>query len=237
MRKKSNQIFISHSSKDTKLIDLITLGFKGRKIAPFFARRVMMGENPVEKIINAIDNSMALFALMTSNVVYDYYTRDWVVFEIAVAKVKGFPIFCWIDESVAENKVYPKLIENITDYDTFNPVYDEECYRVVGSMVEKAFELGGIHRKVEEPTKKELAEGLIQMEEARHIAFDFVIKTKNPDRVSLHSIEPKGDRWIVKGSVFIGTNHGGSSEIWVVEIKGKDVLASKFEPGHDFAIG
>ena len=237
MRTNSNQIFVSHSSKDTKLIELITLGFKGRKIAPFFARRIMMGKNPVEKIINAIDNSMALFALITPNVVHDNYTRDWVVFEIAVAKVKNVPIFCWIDKGVTENKTYPKLIENITDYDTFNYPYDEEYFRIVSSMVDKAFELRGKPPEIVEPTKKELKEGLIQMEEAKKIAIDFVEKRRKFDSITVNSIEPKGDRWIIEGDTFTTTKSGGGSEKWTIEIKGKEVLSYRFKPGFAFAVG
>lgn len=135
--KTQNQIFVSHSSQDTKLIDLTTLAFKGRDLIPYFARRVMVGENPVAKIIGALDNSLALFALITPNVVYNQDTRDWVVFEIAVAKYKKLPILCWMDKNIADSKAFPKLLENVTDYDTFQSFLDEECYRVVTAMVEK----------------------------------------------------------------------------------------------------
>jgi hypothetical protein len=232
----SDRLFVSHSSKDTKLIDLIALGFKGRDITPFFARRVMVGENPVEKIINAIDSSMALFCVMTSNVVYDNHTRDWVVFELAVAKTKGKPIFCWMDESVATLKAFPKLIENLTDYDTFKPLYDKECYRVVNSMVDKAFELKGRRKIGSKPTEKELRKGLIQMEETKKIATDFISKEKSFNSIDVNSVEPKGDRWIVKGSIFTKTKHGGGSERWTVEIEGETVLSFKFESGAAWAI-
>ena len=236
MRNNSDQIFVSHSSKDTKMINLITLSFKGPDIAPFFARQVMMGKNPVEKIINAINNSMALFAVITSNVVHDTHTRDWVVFEIAVAKIREIPIFCWIDDGVAKSKTYPKLIENITDYDTFNHVYDEQCYRVVGAMVDKAFELKGRPRKVVQPTRRELKEGLVQMEEAKKIAVDFVKERRKFDSIIVNSVSPKGDRWIVEGSVYTSTRHGGGSTRWTVEIRGEAVLSYKFKPGTGWAI-
>lgn len=236
MRNNSNQIFISHSSKDTKLINLITLSFKGPDIVPFFARQVMMGKNPVEKIINAINNSMALFAVITSNVVHDPHTRDWVVFEIAVAKIRGIPIFCWIDDGVAKNRTYPKLIENITDYDTFNHVYDEQCYRAVGAMVDKAFELKGKPQKVVQPTRRELKEGLTEMEEAKKIAVGFVGKRRKFDSIKVDSIEPKGDGWIVEGSIYKSTRHGGGSTRWKVEIRRGEVLSYKFKPGKGWAI-
>lgn len=232
----STQIFVSHSSKDTKLIDLITLGFKGRTFVPFFARRVMTGKNPVQKIINAIDDSMALFALITPNLVYDSHTRDWVVFEIAVAKVKDVPIFCWIDEGVAKNKMYPLLIENITDYDTFKYPYDEECYRVVGAMVDKAFVLGGKNLKAVEPTQKELKDGLIQIEEAKNLAIEYVKTKRKFNSITVNSIEPEGDLWIVKGHIVTTTKHGGGSADWIVKIKGKEVLSYEFKSRTGWAI-
>lgn len=229
MVKGSNQIFVSHSSKDTKLIDLITLGFKGRDIIPFFARREMVGENPVEKIINAIDSSMALFALITSNVVYDKYTRDWVVFEIGVAKAKDIPIFCWMDHDVAKNKAFPKLIENITDYDTFNPLRDEEYTRVVGLMVDKAYELKGKPRKGLGLTEKELEEGLVRLEEARKIGVEFVVKELGDlaKVIGVTSVMPKNDGWIIKGEAFPGDLLGRTK--WFVGIKGREVVSYTFE--------
>ena len=135
IRKK--QVFISHSSRDEKLLDLIEFGFRNKGIIPFFARRHIRGENPAQKIINEIGNSLALFALMTSNVLYDQYTRDWVLFEIGVAKGKGKPIYCWKQEDYE----LPKVIDYITDYDTFVPHNDKDCLRIVQSMVDKALEL------------------------------------------------------------------------------------------------
>lgn len=178
MTKRTYRIFVSHSSKDTKMIDLVTLAFKNRDVAPFFARRVMMGKNPVEKIIAAIDSSLALFVLMTPDVVYENHTRDWVVFEIGVARTKGIPIFCWMDGNVAKHKAFPKLIENITDYDTFDPNVDDECFRIVHSMVDKAFDTMGIAARESRPSARELEEGLIQMEEARGSTGNIHINTK-----------------------------------------------------------
>ena len=93
--------------------------------------------NPAQKIINEIGNSLALFALITSNVLYDKDTRDWVLFEIGVAKGKGKPMYCWKQEDYE----LPKVIDYITDYDTFVPHNDKDCLRVVQSMVDKALEL------------------------------------------------------------------------------------------------
>jgi hypothetical protein len=75
------------------------------------------------------------------------------------------------------------------------------------------------------------AKGLIQMEDAKKIATDFISKEKSFNSIHVNSVEPKGDRWIVKGSIFTKTKHGGGSERWTVEIEGETVLSFKFEPG------
>lgn len=100
----------------------------------------------------------------------------------------------------------------------------------------RAYELAGAQAKIEEPTKKELETGLIQMEEAKKITVDFVQREKKPTRITVNAIEPKGDVWIVSGSAFTEFKGGGGSERWIVEIKGKQILSYKFEPGAWFAI-
>jgi hypothetical protein len=156
MSRNNRKIFVSHSAKDTKLIRLIRLTFANRAINPYFASRKIEGRNPVEKILKAIAESIGLFALITPNVVNETYTRDWVVFEIGAAKAIDKPIFCWIDKKVANSESYPKLLENLTDYDKFDSEEDEECCRVAEAIREKAFELpilekslGQIQRQIE----------------------------------------------------------------------------------------
>ncbi len=163
-------IFLSHSSKDTELIRLIELAFAGREIEPYFAKQRMEGKNPVAKIVEAITNSIGLFALITPAVVEDTYTRDWVVFEIGVAKAKEVPIFCWLDESIDSKKSYPRLIENITDYDNFNCQNIDSCIVAANSIRDKAFKLTGLTRKASDFNDKQLKTGLTQIEKAQAIA-------------------------------------------------------------------
>ncbi|MGD0994946.1 MAG: hypothetical protein ABR909_05415 [Candidatus Bathyarchaeia archaeon] len=192
----------------------------------------MEGKNPVEKIIEAISNSMGLFIIMTPNVVLDQHTRDWVVFEIAVAKTKGIPIYCWMDNTVSMDKQFPRLIENITDYDKFDLASDSECIRTVTAILEKAFELSGLTEKIKEPSTKELKEGLIEMDEAKKIATEFVNQEKKPSSVTVNSIEPKGDLWLIKGRHSTRTDRGFSSQNWSVEIKGKNIVSYTFDKGN-----
>lgn len=148
MSHNKRTIFVSHSTKDTKLIRLISLAFADREINPYFASKKIEGKNPVEKILKAITGSMGLFALITPNVVDESYTRDWVVFELGGAKALGIPIFCWVDQEVAKSKSYPRLLENLTDYNKFDSQDDEECCRVAEAIREKAFELSNLEKSV-----------------------------------------------------------------------------------------
>jgi hypothetical protein len=173
-------IFVSHSSKDTKLISLIELAFAGREIEPYFAGSRMEGKNPVEKIVDAIGKSIGFFALITPSVVEDTYTRDWVDFEVGAAKAKGVRIFCWIDKSVATNESYPKLLENITDYDLFSSQEDNECIRVVNSIRDKAFGLGGLRRKSSDSSDERLRTEIDQMDQA-HAMAEKSLAGKNTD--------------------------------------------------------
>jgi hypothetical protein len=231
----SAQIFISHSSQDTKLVELITLAFKDREIQPYFARRSMEAENPVNKIVNAIDNSYALFALITPNIVFNLETRDWCVFEIAVAKHKGLPVFCWIDKTVELAKNYPKLVENITTFDTFQSFLDDDCIRVVKLILEKAFEAKGIQAKFREPTKIELEKGLVQMDEAKKAAIEFVQKEKKEGRIVVLAVEPTATGWRVKGLISKTFKGGFSSEKWTVEVGASGVSSYEFKTGGFFA--
>jgi len=237
MTENKRCIFLSHSSKDSKLIGLTQLVFANREIEPYFAGTRMEGKNPVDKIVQAITDSIGLFALITPNVVNDTHTRDWVVFEVGVARAKGSTIFCWIDRKVAEQKSYPKLLKNITDYDKFDCENDEECFRVVNSIRNNAFKLAGISDRKNEPTRQQLENGLVQMNEAQEIAKKFIMDKKKFDKMEITSVEPNSGLWIIKGTISSSSKRSYGSELWTVKIRGKEVIEYSFKPGIAFAIG
>lgn len=231
------RIFVSHSSKDTKLIRLTELTFANREIEPYFAGIRIEGKNPVDKIIEAITGSIGLFVIITPNAVNDTHTRDWIVFEIGVAKAKGITVFVWMDQKVASDKSYPQLLENITDYCKFDSENDEECYRIVGSIRDNAFKLAGVPRQKDEPTREQLEEGLVRMEEAQKIAEEFIAKQRIFSRLQITTIEPKGNFWIIKGTITRASPKSCGSEHFTVTIKGKEVISWDLKPGFAFAIG
>ena len=133
----SKQVFFSHSSKDEELISLIKLAFQLTPVKPYFARSEKAGRNPADKIVNEIDNSGALFALITSNVFDNQETLFWVLFEAGVAKGKDKPVYAWIEEGCD----VPQCFNYITDYDRFKPDDYKECHKTVSQMLSIALKL------------------------------------------------------------------------------------------------
>ena len=136
-------IFISHSSKDEEIINLIEDNFERNKIeinkVPFFARRYIAGKNPADKAIDTIYyDSVALFAIITNNVIQDQYTLNWVLFEIGLAKGRDLPVYVWKAHDVPK---VPQPIEYITDYVTFDLYNEEDRLSIVGTMMDLAINI------------------------------------------------------------------------------------------------
>jgi hypothetical protein len=109
---------------DQKLLQEIENTMKDKGVKPFIANKEIYGMNPVEKIILAIRNSDALFAILTKNALKNQCTRDWIFFEIGVAKgnwsnqepvmCKQHKIFGWKDVTIELPDDSP--VKMITDY-------------------------------------------------------------------------------------------------------------------------
>jgi hypothetical protein len=235
-KKTESIVFVSHSSKDEKLIRLVELAFDDRDIKPYFAKNRIEGKNPVEKIVEAISNSKYFFALVTSNVVNDTHTRDWVNFEIGVAKAFNKKIFVWIDKGVSADKKYPQLLENVTDYNSFDCQSDKDCHNVVIAIRNQALDhLIEPKNRIEQTLRIETP---ISMDEAQKIAEQFIL-TKKPEytKIDISSSENNAGDWIIKGRISRSGNKSYGSENWSITIKGKEIVSYEFKPGFSFAIG
>jgi hypothetical protein len=133
----TKQVFFSHSSKDEELVSLIQLAFQLTPVKPYFARFEKAARNPADKIIHEIDNSKALFALITSNVFANTETLFWVLFEAGIAKGKDKPVYVWIEEGCN----VPLCISYITDYEKFKPDDYKDRHKAVREMLTIALKL------------------------------------------------------------------------------------------------
>jgi len=89
------QIFVSHSQKDEDLKNFFSNAFLGTKVAGIFEEfeKILGGKVTSVKIARDIENSRAVFVILSQNVQDIPHTRDWVVWETGVAKNKDIWIF------------------------------------------------------------------------------------------------------------------------------------------------
>lgn len=90
-----SQIFISHSQKDQPLKDFIANAFAITKVKAVFEEyeKILNGTVTADKIAGDIENSQAVFVLLSDNVQNIPHTRDWVVWETGIAKNKDIWVF------------------------------------------------------------------------------------------------------------------------------------------------
>jgi len=89
------QIFVSHSKKDKDLVDFFSNAFAGTKVKAIFEEfeKILTGQITPSKVAQDIENSNALFVILSQNVRDIPHTRDWVVWETGVAKNKDIWVF------------------------------------------------------------------------------------------------------------------------------------------------
>jgi len=89
------QIFVSHSHKDKDLRSFFSTAFAGTNVKAIFEEfeKILGKDVSAEQISRDIENSRALFVLLSKNVQDIPHTRDWVVWETGVAKNKDIWIF------------------------------------------------------------------------------------------------------------------------------------------------
>jgi len=94
------QIFVSHSQKDENLRDFFSNAFAGTKVKAVFEEfeKIFVGKITSDHIARDIENSKAVFVILSQNVQDIPYTRDWVVWEIGVAKNRDI----WVFEPISQ---------------------------------------------------------------------------------------------------------------------------------------
>jgi hypothetical protein len=86
IKRVTPQIFISHSSISKKLFESIKKVIESEKVKPFVAKQRRYKINLAEKVFQGINDSDALFAVLTKNTIKKPRTRDWILLEIGLAK-------------------------------------------------------------------------------------------------------------------------------------------------------
>ncbi len=130
-KKGRESIFISHSRED--LADYVKPAARKIRSAgldAYVASLRLTGKNPAEKIVEAISSSKALFAIITRSVSENRETRDWVMFEMGVAKALRKPVFGW----KTPRATVPEPVKQITDYFVFDPNQPKDIRQMLQTM-------------------------------------------------------------------------------------------------------
>jgi len=106
-RRSPPQIFVAHTALSTALLTRIESVITNANVRPVIADHEPSEANLSERIVRAIGASDALFVVLTKNALRKGSTRDWIVFEVGVAKAMWknsmakvttqYTIFAWKD--------------------------------------------------------------------------------------------------------------------------------------------
>ena len=111
------QIFLSHSKADYEIINIFRNSFEGTEVHPILMEYEQFSNPPWLAIRNNIENSSALFVLLSNNLKISDYTQNWVSYEIGIADEANREI--WMFEDVNNQVIFP--IPNVHHYMLYNP--------------------------------------------------------------------------------------------------------------------
>ena len=115
-------VFISHSKKDTELVKIINHNFRSVDVVPLFMEFTPESEPLYKKIEENVDLSEAVFLFLTPNVISSDYTKNWITFEVGLAKKANKPVF--VVEDFISKVHFP--VPYLTDYVLYEPAKVED---------------------------------------------------------------------------------------------------------------
>lgn len=112
------QIFISHSQKDEDFKYFFLKAFAATRVKPVFeeVEKIVKGTITRDDVGRDIENSRAVFVILSQNVEKITHTRDWVVCETGVAKNKDIWVFEPYSQS-GEVSVITPFVRNYVVFD------------------------------------------------------------------------------------------------------------------------
>ena len=114
------QIFVSHSSKDRELVDVLTRAFASTKVRAVYEEFEAITEGPAtaKRILQHISQSNAIFVVLGRQVEERKHTRDWVGFESGAAAASALQVNkdVWVLESAADTESLSVVIPHLNHY-------------------------------------------------------------------------------------------------------------------------
>jgi hypothetical protein len=122
------KIFISHSKRDSWLVEPVSAILKDVGVNPYVAGiETPEAKSLPRKFHDNIQNSNCVILLLTKNVMKHQNTRDIINWEIAAAHTLSKPVYVFREEGVE----VPLMISYITDYYTFKKIMKKDIEDVL----------------------------------------------------------------------------------------------------------
>jgi hypothetical protein len=127
------QIFISHSSKDTRIVDFINRTFASTKVEAKYEEieAILDGRKTAQQIAADIGRSNAVFILLGENVESLHHTQQWVLWESGVASAANKDL--WVFEAREDHGKLSVLIPHLHHHVCFE--YSEPWLAYVRAVV------------------------------------------------------------------------------------------------------
>lgn len=115
-----SQIFVAHSRRDRDFRDFFSNAFAGTKVKAVFEEfeKILVGRITSDIVARDIENSRAVFVILSQNVQDILHTRDWVVWEAGVAASGNKDI--WVFEPISQLGRISVVIPYLKHYVVFD---------------------------------------------------------------------------------------------------------------------
>lgn len=101
-------IFISHSKQDSDIISTFKSAFNESDVYPVLMEFERFSNPPWMTIKNNIENSRALFVLLSNNLKISPHTQNWVSYEVGIAVEANKEV--WVFEDLKRNQLHVSIM-------------------------------------------------------------------------------------------------------------------------------
>ena len=119
---RGDRVFVSHSRKDSGTKQAVRRGLARVGLKPLFVEELIVGQPQLPDIKRRIENSIGFFVFFTRRST-EGVTRDWICFEMGLAKAHGHDIYSWKRKDVPRENipVFMPELSKLNEYTTNNP--------------------------------------------------------------------------------------------------------------------